>query len=309
MSVDPQLPPRAKRGSWIRARLVSMYPREWRHRYQEELLDLLAARPMTLTTVVDTVRGAIDAHTNVDRLLAGPRGAQRRIRSASTTAITAWVLLGFAAAGAAKSTEGPAFAAAARSHQLVGVARLLAVVGFGIATAVLAAGGAGVVVVAVRQFWAARDRRGWALLMTPPAAVALTVAAAVAAGRLPGAPVHSVRTVALASALMLVAVSGAAVSVWAGAAVLARTELPARLVRMLGFVLPTAAGAMFLAFGLGCVYGLALWVQAPGLVESDNGILETYLPLTWVLLLVIAALAVAMSTRLVVRGLRSLRST
>jgi len=45
-------------------RLVRLYPRAWRDRYQDEFLALLAERPPTWGDLVDTVRGALDAHLN-----------------------------------------------------------------------------------------------------------------------------------------------------------------------------------------------------------------------------------------------------
>jgi hypothetical protein len=45
-------------------RLVRLYPRAWRDRYEDEFLALLAERPPTLGDLVDTVRGAVDAHMN-----------------------------------------------------------------------------------------------------------------------------------------------------------------------------------------------------------------------------------------------------
>jgi hypothetical protein len=45
-------------------RLVRLYPRAWRDRYEDEFLALLAERPPTLGDLVDTVRGALDAHLN-----------------------------------------------------------------------------------------------------------------------------------------------------------------------------------------------------------------------------------------------------
>ena len=44
------------------SRLVRLYPEAWRERYEEEFLALLAERPPTFGDVVDTVRGAVDAH-------------------------------------------------------------------------------------------------------------------------------------------------------------------------------------------------------------------------------------------------------
>ncbi len=46
------------------SRLVRLYPKAWRDRYEEEFLTLLAERPPTFVDLLDTVRGAIDAHLN-----------------------------------------------------------------------------------------------------------------------------------------------------------------------------------------------------------------------------------------------------
>ncbi len=45
-------------------RLVRLYPRAWRDRYEEEFLALLSERPPTFGDLVDMVRGAVDAHLN-----------------------------------------------------------------------------------------------------------------------------------------------------------------------------------------------------------------------------------------------------
>ncbi len=46
------------------SRLVRLYPKAWRDRYEEEFLTLLAERPPTFADLVDTFRGAVDAHLN-----------------------------------------------------------------------------------------------------------------------------------------------------------------------------------------------------------------------------------------------------
>jgi hypothetical protein len=43
-------------------RLVRLYPRPWRDRYEAELIDLLELRPLSLGDALDLVHGAIDAH-------------------------------------------------------------------------------------------------------------------------------------------------------------------------------------------------------------------------------------------------------
>jgi hypothetical protein len=44
------------------SRLVRLYPRTWRDRYEEEFLSLITDRPPALLDRIDIVRGALDAH-------------------------------------------------------------------------------------------------------------------------------------------------------------------------------------------------------------------------------------------------------
>jgi hypothetical protein len=44
------------------SRLIRLYPRAWRDRYEVELIDLVAQRPLDVRGAVDLMRGAIDAH-------------------------------------------------------------------------------------------------------------------------------------------------------------------------------------------------------------------------------------------------------
>jgi hypothetical protein len=44
------------------SRLITLYPATWRHRYEDEFLDLLEIRPPSIRDRVDIVLGALDAH-------------------------------------------------------------------------------------------------------------------------------------------------------------------------------------------------------------------------------------------------------
>ena len=44
------------------SKLVRLYPRAWRDRYEDEFLSLITDRPPTLVDRIDIVRGALDAH-------------------------------------------------------------------------------------------------------------------------------------------------------------------------------------------------------------------------------------------------------
>jgi len=54
------------------SRLVALYPARWRERYGDELLDALAARPLTISGRFDLVRGALDAHRHPELFLGDP---------------------------------------------------------------------------------------------------------------------------------------------------------------------------------------------------------------------------------------------
>ena len=46
------------------SKLIRLYPRAWRDRYEEEFSTLLVERPPTSADLVDILRGAFDAHVN-----------------------------------------------------------------------------------------------------------------------------------------------------------------------------------------------------------------------------------------------------
>lgn len=52
------------------SRLLALYPRNWRRRYGEEIADMLREERLSVSLVVDLVRGAVDAHLHPE--LAGP---------------------------------------------------------------------------------------------------------------------------------------------------------------------------------------------------------------------------------------------
>jgi hypothetical protein len=61
-------------GGVMRGWLVRLYPRAWRQRYGPEFTALLEQQPLTPRSVLDVVRGALDAHRMARR--------QRRIHTA-----------------------------------------------------------------------------------------------------------------------------------------------------------------------------------------------------------------------------------
>ena len=58
-------------------RLVALYPRGWRDRYEDEFLALLEERPPDPLDRIDIVRGAVDARLHPQRRGSGPNGSDR----------------------------------------------------------------------------------------------------------------------------------------------------------------------------------------------------------------------------------------
>ena len=49
----------------LRELLIKQYPKDWRDRYGDEMLAVLEDSPMTAFAILDTIRGAVDAHFDV----------------------------------------------------------------------------------------------------------------------------------------------------------------------------------------------------------------------------------------------------
>lgn len=74
--------------------LLSLYPRVWRDRYEEEVLAVLEEHSVTSATVVDLLMGAVDAHLNYNGLTEGVSAMVNRIKSGVVMAFCAFMLFG-----------------------------------------------------------------------------------------------------------------------------------------------------------------------------------------------------------------------
>jgi hypothetical protein len=54
------------------SRLIRLYPRAWRVRYEAEILEVLAEQPLTLGGRIDLIRAAVDAHLHPQVRWRGP---------------------------------------------------------------------------------------------------------------------------------------------------------------------------------------------------------------------------------------------
>ncbi len=62
--------------------LLRLYPRWWRRRYGAEALDILEARPFTLTALVDLLAGALDAWLSQAMPPSGPDAGEATVGDA-----------------------------------------------------------------------------------------------------------------------------------------------------------------------------------------------------------------------------------
>ena len=163
--------------------LLALYPQAYRARYGDELRAVLGQGQLTTGTLLDLLRGALDAHLHPGRLLPSPAG---RLRGTVSASLTLWIALVVVGAGFAKATEDGPFQAAQAAHPLLGGAR--------IAVAVLAIAAAGIVLVAgtplalsvLRQGWREQSRSlRWAIVAPVAGVVFLVVLVAALKAALP----------------------------------------------------------------------------------------------------------------------------
>ncbi len=288
------------------ARLIAaLYPHAWRSRYEAELCALLEEAPLTPRTLIDLLRGALDAHVHPRGLPASPR---RRMRATVSATLSCWIALVFLGAAFAKATEDVPFRTAQGAHALLGLAWL--------AVAALALAGAAVMVLAggplaftvLRQAWLERTpvlRRAISLTVAALlvfAAVTGLISAFAAGNRGSTQPGH----------VVFVLWIGLAVLIGAGCALAARAGLLYARFPAWQLVLGVA-GAWLLARIMAALtiavalYALLLAVDSPSLATRPNG------PFGWPTTVVLASQAVGMVVASVLatvttrRGLAALR--
>lgn len=286
--------------------LLRLYPAGWRERYADEFAAVLVSAMedgrRRWRVALDAAAGAADAH-----LHPGPRPSPDRVRNAACLAFCAFVVFCLAGSGFQRMSEDQAFTAAAHAHS--GLAWSYGVVFFGAIAAALTvvAGSLPVLLAIVRQ--ARAGRRDLArLALIPPVAAAAFLVVLIGVVRLDTAGVHS--TVNIAVFVGLVVAFFVATGLSAGALVSAtrRVELPAAIKRsqwrpMIGLSLAMVAVTVG-----DLVWGLTLRAQAPALFHSDNGVLATSLPVTWISTLVAMALASVAAVGASARAIRLART-
>lgn len=298
--------------SGLARRLVRLYPRAWRERYEEEFVALLDERPASLFDLRDIALGALDAWLR-PQVASERRVMIGRMRNSVLLVLWAWVGVVVAGVGFQKMTEYEDFARAARQSITVGAAFDAVVVGAVLALAAVLVGGVPIVFAAVRKAYAEGRKDVPLLLCVPPLSLAAFVGYVLLVGKVVCPVVgclrvHSLVNVALflsiAAAFVLAAVASAAsVSV-----AVRRSEVGERLYRFALYPAGLATLAMVVVSTATLVWGLALWAQAPALFQGHDGILATSTVATWLVILAVMGGSTCAAVAAVARGLGAWRT-
>lgn len=295
---------------FVRAAL-SLYPPRWRERYGEELASLLtdlfatATWPARAGLLADTAMGALDAHLNPP----GGKTMSDRIRGSLTVTACAIMAFAIATVGFQKMTEDPAFSAAARNHPAIAASSgLLRAAAVAAAVTVLA-GALPLAWNIIRQAISAHRPDLIRLLLIPPAAVAGWLAIVAAIARMYQHPhVHSAANIATVAAIALLGLAAATACTWAAVTILHRADLTPRVLRpqVIPMAILTACAAVTTAADI--TWGLAVRSADSPLFHSDNGLIATPMPPSWIAGVAMLATVTVLTASATMRATRALHT-
>jgi hypothetical protein len=295
--------------SGLAGRLVRLYPRAWRERYEEEFVAMLEQGPVTIKDLFDVVFGAVDAWLRPQVVYEGRLVMVSRMRGSVLAVLWAWVGLVVAGVGFRKMTEYDDFVRAARDSALVGVTFDTVVVGAVVALAAVAVGGAPVAFAALRK--ALAERRKDVLLLCMPLIFGagfvgyILVLMKVIYPALGRVAVHGTVNVALFLSLVGAFSLAALASAWAVTAAVGRVEVGGRTLRFALYPAAVAAAGMAVVLVGTTVWGVTLRATAPTLFSGDDGILATPTYVTWLAIVAVMAVSTAVAVVASICGLRA----
>jgi hypothetical protein len=293
-------------------RLVGLYPRAWRERYEEEFLAVVEQGSASLGDLLDVALGVLDAWLWPQVTSEGRTIVSERMRSSVLGVLWAWVGLVVAGVGFQKMAEYEDFVEAARENPLVGLSFDAIVGGAVVTLAAVVAGGAPVALAALRGAIAQGRRDVVLLLCVPPLSLAGFVGYVLLVGRviypsLGDLSVHDALNVELFLSLGGAFLVAAVASAGAVTAAVGRAEVGGRPLRFALYAAVVAALAMAVVLVGTVVWGLALLVSAPSLFLGDEGLLATPTAATWLAVVALMAASAGAAAFAVVRGLRARR--
>lgn len=289
--------------------VLSLYPRPWRDRYQDEfaglLGDLLACSPRRarFRLIANAAFGAADAHLNIG----GGRPMTDRIRGSLGVMICALVVFAIAGSGFQKMTEYSDFTAAASQHPSIGTS-------FNVLRGVAIAAGIIVIAAAIPLVWTilrqALSSRRFDLLLrlvVPPVAIGAWIGIIKLIQAVSPQPQGGLDVAGAAWAISLGAVA-AALCAWATVSVLRRADLPDRLVRAEVIPMIAVVACMAVVTVTDLSWGLAVRASDSELFHSANGLLDTGVLPSWIAGLVVLAGATIIAGRATARAAGQLRA-
>ena len=292
--------------------VLSLYPRRWRDRYGEEfaalLIDMTAASgwPSRIGFIAEASSWALDAHLH-SALGTGGRLMPDRFRRAVATVACAVIVFIVAGLGFEKMTEDPAYAMAGRQHAAVGasfdILRAAAVV----AGLTILAGALPLAWTVIRQAIAGRRADLFWLLFIPPAAVIgwlAVVQIIVAFYRHPQA--HSAANIVVVALIVLLGAAAAVACAWATVVILRRADLAPGLLRPEVIPMAVLSACMAVVTGADLSWGLAIRSADGTLFHSDNGLLATPMPPSWIAGVLVLGTVTAVTAASTVRAAREL---
>jgi hypothetical protein len=277
---------------------LALYPLGWRERYGEEMRELLDSGPARLRTLIDLLRGALDAHLHPSAVEAAPL---ERMRGTVAATVCCWIAFVLAGSSFQKATEDVPFRAAGHSHALLGTSRAVVVALALLASAALALGALPLLLAIGRQL---REEPRGPLLW----AVAAPVIAVVVVGGVTTAIVSSVTGTITTHptwqwgvlAWVLLVVAAACVCALGARAALMRARLSERELR------PGVAGAWLAARAMAALtitvaaYGAALVIDDPtvaGAADDPFGASATVAVVRALVVMVCASGLAVLTTR------------
>ena len=297
--------------SWLLKRIVRLYPRAWRERYEEEFGAMLEERPASVSDVYDVATGALDAwlfpqviHERSVALIGS------RMRRSVLLVLWAWAGVMAAGVGFQKMTEYEDFVRAAHESAPVGVAFDAIVVGALIALVAVLAGGAPIIFAALRNAIGSGRKDVPLLLCVPPITAGIFVGYVLVLVRIVdpifGDPaVHDPVNVVLFVSIVVMFMLAVLASTASVSAAVGRSGVGERLYRFALYPAALAAVAMVVVSAATVVWGLALWVQDPALFAGDDGILATPTAASWLVVVAVMGCSACTAVAAAVSGFKA----
>ncbi len=287
--------------------LLRLYPRAFRERYEDEMLAMLAQRPLSFADTLNLLTGACDAHLHPQLGTSGMAWSERMIqmfltlRRSVLTIFCAYVGIILSGMALQKMTEYDDFQEAARIYPLVGFSFNLVIIAAVVALLAVLVGGLPVAAAVIHSALARKRYGSLFLLIVPILAFFVFLGVTLFLERLNGSGPHLGLFFGTLIAAALVSPAALCLSV-------VRSEIPEKFLRftLQAFALGTLSMVVILVATI--IWGLGLRVFDPQLFASNEGVVSTSTTGTWLVIVIAMTIATSIALIAFIRGW-SARST